>query len=453
MLGFLYSPGNVSPRGDLFEGLKGDESNPDDRGVQHQVYKILATDKQPYFMPGADPGEGYDNTNAQLFSASTPPAPGKLPTNKGFVINFKAAIASDLAHHYKDSLPGTLPQQIMGMYTPELLPVLSGLAAKYGVCDGWFSSVPTMTMPNRAFALAATSQGHLGDGIKSFTCKSIFAHLSDAGQDWAIFGYNADPKTRLDFADTRAASNAHFGQFLDFQDRAKAGTLPAYTFLEPSWDAGGNSQHPNYDVAKGEQLIREIYDTLLASPNWGATLFIITYDEHGGNFDHVAPPWGATPPGDGTVADEAFGFDRYGVRVPAVLVSPWIEPGTVFRAAAGTTIDHTSVLRTLHDRFGTQPLTQRDAVAASLADVLNAAVADTTDRIPGVVPPAASAGHPNSSSISKISMAHADAVSDLPLRNAQGYFEEGPRITTSSSAADIDNYIRDRTAAWKARRR
>ncbi|MDN7179673.1 phosphoesterase [Caballeronia sp. SEWSISQ10-4 2] len=453
MLGFLYHPTNVSPRGDQFNGLTGNESNPDERGVQHKVYKIQSTDPHPYFMPGADPGEGYDNTNVQLFSSSVPPAQGAVPTNDGFVLNFKAAIASDLAHHYKDSLPGTLPQHIMGMYPPELLPILSGLAANYAVCDEWFASVPTMTMPNRAFALAGTSQGHLDDTSKRFSCKSIFSHLSDAGQDWAVFGYNADPKTRMDFSDTRAASDTHFGQFQDFQARASAGTLPAYTFLEPSWDSSGNSQHPNYDVSKGEQLIREIYDTLLASPNWSATLFIITYDEHGGNYDHVPPPWGATPPGDGTVPDENFGFDRFGVRVPAVLVSPWIQPGTVFRASAGKVIDHTSVLRTIHGRFGTQPLSQRDAAAASLGDVLNAAARNTADRIPGVVPPASTAIHPNTSSISKISMMHADAVSSLPLRNAHGYFEEGPRITTASSAADIDNFIRDRTAAWKARRR
>lgn len=452
MLGFLYHPANRSPRGDPFEGLTGHESNPDDRGVHHPVFQIQAGDDHPYFMPGADPGEGYDNTNVQLFSSATPPAKGARPGNQGFVRNFKAAIASDLAHHYKDSLPGTLPQHVMGMYTPALLPILSGLAAQYAVCDHWFASVPTMTMPNRAFALAGTSQGHLTDKVKHFTCPSIFGRLTDAGLDWGVYGYNAEPKTRTDFADTQNAPNEHFGQFSDFQALAKAGTLPAYTFLEPSWDANGNSQHPNYDVAKGEQFLRLLYDTLRESPDWESTLLIINFDEHGGTYDHVAPPWGATPPGDNTVGDEHFGFDRYGVRVPAVLVSPWIEPGTVFRAPAGKVIDHTSVLSTLHARFRTQPLTARDAAAPSLGDALNASSPNTADRIPGVVPPESTNGHPNTSSISRMSMLQADAVSSLPVRNAHGYFEDGPRTTTASSAAEIDNYIRDRTAAWKARR-
>lgn len=449
MLGYLYHPSNKSPRGDAFEGLTGTETNPDDRGVQHQVYPIKPTDAHPYFMPGADPGEGYGNTNVQLFYSPDAPAKGAMPTNQGFVKNFKAAIASDLAHHYKDSLPGTQAQHIMGMYPPDMLPILSGLAKAYAVCDHWFASVPTMTMPNRAFALAGTSQGHLADKIKHFTCKSIFGQLTAANLDWGVFGYNADPKTRMDFNDTQNAPNRHFGQFSDFQALAQQGKLPTYSFLEPSWDANGNSQHPNYDVAKGEQFLRQLYDTLLASPNWSSTLLIINYDEHGGTFDHVPPPWGATPPGDGSVGDAGFEFDRFGVRVPAVLVSPWIEAGTVFRAPAGKVIDHTSVLSTIHTRFGTKTLTDRDAAAPNLGDALMAAAANTADRIPGVVAPLSGGGHPNTSSISKISMMHADQVSGLALRNAHGYYEEGQPMTTANSAADVDNFIRDRGAAWK----
>jgi hypothetical protein len=200
-------------------------------------------------MPGADPGEGFYNTNYQLFSNDDPGA-GAVPNNKGFVINFKAAIASDLAKHYKDTLPGTQPSQIMGMYTPELLPILSGLAKGFAVCDAWFSSVPSMTIPNRTFALAGTSQGHMDDHIKISTSPRIFGRLSDKGLDWAIFG-------------------------------------------------------------------------------------------------------------DGTIGEFGFDFTRFGVRVPAVLVSPLIAAGTVYRAAKGR-IDHTSVLKTIHERWDTDPLTQRE---------------------------------------------------------------------------------------------
>lgn len=118
MLGFLYSDsGNRSPAGQLFDGLTGQESNPDELGRPVPVYKIRASDPHPYLMPGADPGEGFLNTNYQLFGTDTP-ASDATPNNQGFVRNFKAAIASDLARHYRDSLPGTVPAQIMGMYTP-----------------------------------------------------------------------------------------------------------------------------------------------------------------------------------------------------------------------------------------------------------------------------------------------------------------------------------------------
>ena len=271
MLGFLYADrGNRSPAGQDFDGLTGEEWNPDDLGRQVRVYKIQATDQHPYLMPGADPGEGFQNTSYQLYSSDDPQA-GAVPDNKGFVLNFKAAIASDLAKNYTDTLPGTEPSQIMGMYTPELLPIMSGLAKGFAVCDAWFASVPTMTLPNRAFALSGTSQGHLDDHTKIFTCPSIFGRLSDKGIDWAIFGYNREPLARLDYPDTQSADESHFGHFRDFQERVSAGTLPAFTFLEPSWDATGNSQHPNYDVAAGEQFIHDVYYTLRNGKSWAST--------------------------------------------------------------------------------------------------------------------------------------------------------------------------------------
>src|SRR5579864_3751845 len=184
MLGFLYEDsGNVSPLGHPFDGLTGQETNPDDTGQPVQVYKIQASDPDAYLMPGADPGEGFYNTNYQLFSTDDPVA-GAVPTNQGFVINFKAAIASDLAKHYQDTLPGTDPSEIMGMYTPEMLPIMSGLAKGFAVCDRWHSPAPTQTIPNRAFAAAATSQGHLDNHVKVFTCPSIYGRMTDKKIDW-----------------------------------------------------------------------------------------------------------------------------------------------------------------------------------------------------------------------------------------------------------------------------
>jgi phospholipase C len=252
MLGFLYD-GNRSPTtGQPFEGLTGNESNPDDMGRESRIFRIDRSKPHPYLMPGGDPGEGFQHTNYQLFSTDDPKK-NQVPTNKGFVIDFKASIASDLAKGFKDTLTGTDPTEIMGMYSPEMLPIMSNLAKGFAVCDHWFSSAPTQTLPNRGFAAAATSLGFLSNAhAKFFTCQSIFGLMSNNNLDWAIYGYNSEPMTRMDFPDTRAAPDRHYGHFRDFQERAAEGTLPAYSFLEPDWGASGNSQHPNYDVALGE---------------------------------------------------------------------------------------------------------------------------------------------------------------------------------------------------------
>jgi phospholipase C len=445
MLGFLYEgSNNRSPTGQPFEGLTGNETNPDDAGREIKIYKIDQSAPHPYLMPGADPGEGFQNTNYQLFSTDDP-EPAQVPTNQGFVVNFKAAIASDLAKHFQDTLPGTDPSEIMGMYTPDMLPIMSALAKGFAVCDHWYSSAPTQTIPNRAFAAAATSQGHLDNHVKVFTCPSIYGRMTDANVDWGIYGYNRNPLTRLDYTDTIHADEKHFGHFRDFQARAKAGTLPAYSFLEPGFGSGGNSQHPNYDVSLGEQLMHDVYYALRSSPNWNETLLIINYDEHGGNYDHVPPPWGAVTP-DNSVGEFGFDFTRFGVRIPALLISPRIKAGTVFRASRGV-IDHTSVLKTLELRFGLDPLTARDKAAADLGDALTLSTPRADDPLQGVQIPLSSPPHPAQDEPSLIDKIHAHKVSLLPVRNEQGSYDRHDPPDLSSSAA-IGDYIQDRTAAW-----
>lgn len=445
MLGFLYTDnGNKSLSGMPYEGLTGVESNPDDTGRQITVFKITPDSDHPYMMPGADPGEGFHNTNMQLFSTDSP-AVGQIPTNQGFVVNFKNAIASDLQRGFSDTLPGTVASEIMGMYTPTMLPIMSALAKGFAVCDHWFASAPTQTIPNRAFAAAGTSQGHLDNHTKTFTCPSIFGALSKANIDWAIFGYNRAPMTRMDFPDTISADEVHFGLFRDFQQRASAGTLPAYTFLEPSWGSAGNSQHPNNDVALGEQLMHDVYYALRNGPNWNDTLLIITYDEHGGNFDHVPPPWGAVAP-DNSVGEWDFDFTRFGVRVPALLISPRIAAGTVFRAKRGT-IDHTSVLKTIETRWGIPALTARDKAAPDLGDVLTLATPRTDDPLRGIQIPVSNATHPLQARPTTLEKIHASKVAKLPMRNDNGSYDHhtAPDLSTSDSMGD---YIRMRTAEW-----
>jgi phospholipase C len=415
MLGYLY-PGNVTPSGQPFDGLTGTESNPGSTGQPVTVFGIEPTAPNAYYMPGADPGEGYMATNDQLYGSIDAPASGLAAPCQGFVKDF----AYTLGWQSKEPaswpiVTGTVEGDIMGCFTPAALPVLSALATGYAVCDQWFASVPTETLPNRAFTCAATSQGHMDDKTHTFTSPTIFGLLDAAGLGWSVYGYDEEPLTKDTFTQISSAAASHFGQFTDFQAAAAAGTLPPYVFLEPSWSSTGNSQHPNYDVALGEQLIHDVYEALRAGPGWPGTLLVITYDEHGGCFDHVPPPWGAVPP-DSTVADNAsgppFGFDRFGVRVPAVLVSPLIAPGTVYRVpGGGTPLDHTSILKTVEQRWNLPTLTARDAAAPAFGDVLTLATPRTDDVLAGITIPVASGPAPAAAgTASHLESIHAELV-------------------------------------------
>lgn len=457
MLGFLYQEANNrSPRGHHFEGLTGDESNPDSSGKAVKVFPIKNDSTYSYYMPKADPGEGFYNTNEQLFgdgkSSST-----TGPANQGFVKDWANTIKFDESRSASSEspsagklknvpvFPGTTEQDIMGMFEPDMLPVLSGLAKGYAVCDHWYCSVPTETLPNRAFLHMGTSQGQLADHHKVYTAKSIYKHLSDHEMSWGIYGNNGNPYTRsfcYDISGKTVPPHGAFGSFDDFKTALDDHELPQYTFLEPTWGCYGNSQHPNYDVSLGEQYLLEIYNAISSSSYWEKILLIITYDEHGGCYDHMTPPANATPPskGEKDVSGYGFGFDRFGLRVPTVLISPWIEAGTVYRVDEGSMpFDHTSILATLEKRFGLSHLTDRDKHAPDVGSVLTLDKPRTGDPLKGVSAPVSSetvkvVNHP-----SQIQRAHAAALAELSAKEF-GKSVDPPAFETSE---DADAYIQD----------
>jgi phospholipase C len=457
MLGFLYADqNNKSPLGHPFEGLTGKESNPGEKGKKVKVFKIDADDENAYFMPGADPGEGYFNTNEQLFSNHiVSKSPGK-PANQGFVKNFAYTLGWQEKSGKWSVLPGTKSENIMGMFTPDMLPVLSGLAKGYAVCDHWFCSAPTETLPNRAFAAMGTSQGRLKDSPAApYTAPTIFNSLGKANHSWSLYGYDKPPLSRGSYADITHKSDNHFGKFADFKQAVKNGTLANYVFLEPAWGKGGNSQHPNYDVAKGESFIKEVYDTLKTSKLWSKTLLIITYDEHGGCYDHVAPPENATPP-DNTIGQDDFDFTRFGVRVPTVLISPLIEAGTVYRVPKGSmALDHTSILKTLEKRFKLQPLTKRDAAAPDFGDVLTLKKARTDDPIASVKPPVSKKSAKLGKKPDHLQHLYADSMKNLPLEELSRKPDEEERHFKTSDEAikyGADRYRDYFKRYWKSKK-
>ncbi|HUK72119.1 MAG TPA: alkaline phosphatase family protein [Streptosporangiaceae bacterium] len=239
-----------------------------------------------------------------------PDEPFEPAACEGFVKDF----AYTLGWQAKEGWPilaGTVTGDIMGYFTPDALPVLSALAKGVRGLRALVRLRPTETMPNRAFACAATSQGHMDDKTHTFTASSTFGLLGGHGLGWAIHGYDAEPLTKSTFTDIGKATGGHIGLFADFTSAAAAGTLPAFTFLEPSWDSAGKSQHPNYNVALGEQFIQDVYEAVRGGPGWAQSLLVITYDEHGGCYDHVPPPSDAVPP-DNDTGEFGFDFTRFG---------------------------------------------------------------------------------------------------------------------------------------------
>jgi phospholipase C len=275
------------------------------------------------------------------------------------------------------------PERIMESFSPEQLPVISQLAKQFAVCDRWFGSLPSETLPNRSFLHAGTSFGRLNNGdqiledhdpVPNFAFysdrRTMFDVLSEHAISWTVYAdmleiappplnvLNLRPSlTSMQFWSVgRKISFARVGYFADFEKAAKTGSLPAYSFIEPSFLPPLTSdQHPGpfCDMAAGDDLIYRTYQAVSQGPGWPHTLLVILYDEHGGCYDHVPPPATAVAPDDSKPQFPLEGFSpfrQFGPRVPAVVVSPFIEPGTVFRAPQGQTeYDHTSVLSTVRD--------------------------------------------------------------------------------------------------------
>jgi phospholipase C len=391
VLGWLYPDGAVpnvmgADTTPVYQGLQtGEYSNSyDGRAMAATNGTVGATGHdgvpaQPLRVPGFDPGEEYEHVTQQLFGSpghptTTNPTEGTPAGMAGFAYDYDA---------YYESWEQL--SQIMEAYSPEQLPILSGLAKAYAVSDAWHSSVPTQTNPNRAFSLCGTSLGRVNntwDAVEQFPTKTIWNALP-AGTSWGIYYHDIWHEdqcyTAYTFPQcTQALADGEIEPIATFYAKARAGQLPRFSYLEPKWGYGmgnrdgsgflcgeifgkvygsqGNDYHPPTWVGPGEAFLNEIYEALIADTQaWSRTLLIIMFDEHGGTYDHVDPGWGAIPP-DAHRGPDGFAFNRYGVRVPLLLVSPWIRPGTVFRSPSEkSTFDHTSMIATVLQWCGVDP--------------------------------------------------------------------------------------------------
>ncbi|MFE6734518.1 alkaline phosphatase family protein [Microbacterium sp. NPDC057650] len=436
LLGYLYSKEDL-PAGETFAGLAfGEHANtaPDGTRVPAHVYSG-PTDRIMSF-PDPDPGEEYPHVNTQLFGTVDPPRnatvaaermttpynspkDGAKPTMSGFV--------TDYVHHVTQLGGGRKPSteevsRIMGSFSPDMLPTLSTLAREFAVFDHWYAAVPSQTFCNRSFFHASTSHGfvtnHFGDGFEKWLtadpAPTIFNSLEDAGKTWRIYFDKLQMVSFTGFIHAPVLEKfwktAHFGTMEDFYSDAANGTLPAYAFIEPRMIYNHNDFHPPFgalhessidgimfvdsaqsDVRAGDALVHDVYTAIRrsASPkgsNAVNTLLLITFDEHGGCYDHVPPP-AATPPDDAGVGEMGFGFDRLGCRVPAIAVSAYTARNTIIHDE----MHHGAVIATLNRLHGMEPLTARDAGANDLLSVVNLPrprhPADWPETTPAFTPP------------------------------------------------------------------
>jgi phospholipase C len=298
------------------------------------------TGPSPFTVPDPDPNELFPNFSFQIFGTQAP-AENQPATMLGFLVDYLIAAGNDL----------DTAKRIMESYSPGQVPVLSQLARSYAVCDRWFGSVPAQTWPNRGFVHTGTSRGQVTNSSPfAYNTETIFEVLQRTGASWGIYKDTVIPSLTKLMYPRLGLFPLHFHQFGQFKADAKDGTLPSYSFVEPSFTIEPDDQHSPHNVTAGERFLAEVWAAVSTGANWAQTLLVITYDEHGGCYDHVPPPWGArTPDLASFPGAQGFRFNRFGVRVPAVVVSPLIEPGTVFRSPTGVPFDHTSILATLRD--------------------------------------------------------------------------------------------------------
>ncbi len=377
MLGFLPRTGNLSN----LDGLIGNESNhlePSDPTSlkitvkKGAIYEFFG-DKLAHGCNG--PEHGFPEAVEQLTGRPWDGSNFGAITNDGFVKSFANVINPLDAPHL---------QLVMEAFTPDQLPALSTLAQEFVVCDHWFSSIPGPTMPNRLFMHAATSYGYDYNKWRGpFPFDSIYNRLDNAGKSWKVYSSNLE--VAKNFERLRQCNHAiHFPRSDTFYTDASNDNLPNYSFIAPNFiDASNygavNSQHAPTDVAHGEKLIADVYNAIRSNDAlWKKTLLVVIYDEHGGFYDHVAPPGGVPSP-DGLKGSLGFDFTQLGVRVPAVLVSPWLP-----KMVDQTVYEHSSIAATLNRFWGLgKYLTKRDEAAGSFEKLLSGGAfrSDTPDRL------------------------------------------------------------------------
>ena len=369
---FDHMLGSLKAVDSRIDGVTDQLSNPDTTGAQVKPQPLA--EFQGQLNP--DPDHHFPAVDLQIFGGETSAA--RIANMQGFVKSYFNQ-RRDVKHS----------QMIMYYFKQTDLPVLTKLALEFAVFNRWFASIPGPTICNRTFAHYGTSFGRVDmnpfDIIEPF--KSIYTRLIKATPKHTakVYYYDTSSST-MEVVNLLQNQPELFGTYKQFLSNCDKGLLPDYSFVEPNYndhetDSGeevANDQHPDHDVQAGEFLIAEVYMHIRRNPKlWPNTALLVVYDEHGGLFDHVVPPACTadrfTASANSTGTGMEFKFDRLGVRVPAILISPWIPRGTV----VDRVFDHASIPATVTKFFlGDDPQRSPREISADVFIESNARAAD-----------------------------------------------------------------------------
>lgn len=307
----------------------------------------------------------------------------------------------------------------LSMFAPENVPIMTTLAKEFASFDRYFASYPGPTDQNRLFMHTGTARGSANTGDchrqECFPQKSLFRLLEENDKDWRFYYEDNMVDWFLYVRDLNQTyiqpGQKQILEFEKFYDDIANGDLPDYTFLNPSESVQKekrhtsrnfglpNDMHPPHSMREGERLIKNVYEALRSSPRWNDTALIINFDEHGGFYDHVDPPQEGVPNPDGLLSHFGFNYTRLGVRLPFLVISPWINKNTLVHAPEPhqkpeetSEFEHSSVIGTIQKLFGIydQVLTNRTAWAATFDDMFLNRTEPRTDcieKLPDIAPP------------------------------------------------------------------
>ncbi len=365
---FDHMLGALKARDPRIDGLTGNETNPDTQGEPAKAQPLAEFQSQL----DPDPDHHFPAVDLQIFNEDN--SNPRVASMQGFVKSYFNQ-QRDVNHSHK----------IMYYFPPEKLPVLTTLATEFAVFNRWFASIPGPTVCNRAFAHYGTSFGQVSMDIfyVKEPYKSIYERMIASPPHTAKIYYYDQASSTIEIVNLLQNQPQLFATYDQFLVDCKQGTLPDYSFVEPNYtdhDTGSgeelaSDQHPDHNVQAGEVFIASVYNAIKQNDDlWQSTALLIAYDEHGGIFDHVVPPacmpdgFKASP--NDTLTGREFDFDRLGVRVPAVLVSPWVPKGTV---VDGRVFEHASIPNTVTKYFlgDYNPRSPREANSETFLDLLS----------------------------------------------------------------------------------